>query len=129
MAYNILLIDDSALVRKVLIKTFGMTDVQVNTFYEAGNGKEGLEVLKSNWIDLVFLDINMPVMNGMEFMRMVKSDEELAKTPVVVLSTEGSKERIDELQTSGIAAFLRKPTTPELLVETITSVLGGSKNE
>ncbi|MBX7136911.1 MAG: response regulator [Oligoflexia bacterium] len=129
MGYNVLIVDDSSVVRKVLIKTFGMTDIEVNTFHQASNGKEALELLKSNWVDLVFLDINMPVMNGMEFMKQLKSDPQIADTPVVVVSTEGSKERIDELYASGIKAFLRKPTTPESLVDTIVKVLGEIKHE
>lgn len=124
MAYNVLLVDDSNIVRKVLKKTFGMTGVEVSTFHEASNGKEGLDLLRANWIDVVFLDINMPVMNGMQFMKELRADPNLATTPVIVVSTEGSQERIDELERAGIKAFLRKPVTPENLVETITQVLG-----
>ncbi len=129
MAYNVLIVDDSAIVRKVLIKTFGMTEVQVNDFYQAANGQEGLELLRANWVDLVFLDINMPVMNGMDFMKQLNADPDLARTPVVVVSTEGSQARIDELKAAGIKAFLRKPVTPEQLVEIISSVLGKEHHE
>lgn len=124
MAYNVLIVDDSAIVRKVLKKTFGMTSIPVNQFHEASNGKEGLEILSAQWIDVIFLDVNMPVMNGMEFMRKLKSDPAASDTPVVVVSTEGSKERIEELTQSGIKAFLRKPVTPEHLVEVIEKVFG-----
>lgn len=129
MAYNVLIVDDSSIVRKVLIKTFGLTQVEVNSFYQAGNGKEGLEILDSNWIDVVFLDINMPVMNGMEFMRRLRENPKYDETPVVVVSTEGSKERIEELQKADIKAFLRKPVTPEGLAEVISNVLGEHKHE
>ncbi len=110
-------------------KTFGMTQIPVDNFFEAENGKVGLEVLSKNWVDVIFLDINMPVMNGMEFMKCLKADEKLRNTPVIVVSTEGSKERKDELLNAGIRAYLRKPVTPEHLVETITEVLGAGKNE
>ncbi len=129
MAYNILIVDDSSIVRKVLIKTFGMTEIKINQFYQAANGQEGYDTLQQNWIDLVFLDINMPVMNGMEFMRKIRQDEKLHDTPVVIVSTEGSKERIDELHALGIKAFLHKPVTPEGLVSTINSILGAQVNE
>lgn len=129
MAYNVLIVDDSSVVRKVLIKTFGLTKVKVNSFLEAANGREGLEFLRSNWVDVIFLDINMPVMNGMEFMQQLKAEPAMRDTPVIVVSTEGSKERIDELQRLGIHAFLRKPVTPEALAETINQVLGGGKND
>lgn len=128
MAYNVLIVDDSKIVRKVLIKTFGMSGIEVGTFYQAENGEEGLELLRQNWIDVVFLDINMPVMNGMQFMQVVSKDDKLKETPVIVVSTEGSTERKEELLNSGIKAYLRKPVTPESLVETIERVLGADKN-
>lgn len=129
MAYNILIIDDSSIVRKSLIKTFSMTDIAVDTIYQAENGQVGLDTMKGHWIDVVMLDINMPIMNGMEFMKNMVSNADFGKTPVIVVSTEGSKERIDELNSMGVRAYLRKPVTPEQLAETLTSVLGESKNE
>ena len=129
MAYNVLIVDDSAIVRKVLIKTFGMTDIPVNEFYQAENGQIGLDTLRANWVDLVFLDINMPVMTGMEFIKELRADSMLNETPVIIVSTEGSKERKEELENLGIKAYLRKPVTPETLVETVTTVLGSLKND
>lgn len=129
MAYNLLLVDDSSIVRKVLIRTFGMTDIKVNNFFEAANGKVGLETLRKEWIDLVILDINMPVMNGMEFMEALRADPDLKDTPVVVISTEGSEDRRKRLEELGIRAYLRKPATPEDLVATLTTVLGGISHE
>lgn len=129
MAYNVLIVDDSSIVRKVLMKTFSMTDIPVNNFYQAENGKVGLDMLKDNWIDVIFLDINMPVMNGMEFMKHVTGDDTLKNTPVIVVSTEGSSERQEELKNAGVKAYLRKPVTPESLVETINKILGATKHE
>lgn len=129
MAYNILIVDDSSVVRKVLIKTFGMTNISVGNFYQAENGKVGLDVLKTNWIDLIFLDINMPVMNGMEFMEKISQDPDHKTTPVIVVSTEGSQERRDALQSAGVKDYLRKPVTPEALIESINRVLGGVGHE
>ena len=125
MAYNFLIVDDSSIVRKVIIKTMKMTDVQCNVIYEAENGAKALEVLDKEWVDLVFLDINMPVMNGIEFMEALRAIEQFKDLPVIVVSTEGSKERIDKLNSLGIKAYLRKPMTPESLTETISNVLGG----
>lgn len=129
MGYNILIVDDSSVVRKVLKKTFGMTSIEVGEFFEAENGKVGLEVLLSKWVDVIFLDINMPIMNGMEFMQNLRKDPTFGSTPVIVVSTEGSKDRIQELMDSGIKAFLRKPVTPEDLVKTIEKVLGEVKHD
>ncbi|MFN8389438.1 MAG: response regulator [Bdellovibrionota bacterium] len=129
MAYNVLLVDDSAIVRKVLIKTFGMTEIPVNQFYQAENGQVGLDILKDNWIDVVFLDINMPVMNGMQFIEKLRGDPTTKDLPVIVVSTEGSKERKAELAEKGIQAYLRKPVSPEALVETISDIFGGIHRE
>lgn len=125
MAYNLLLIDDSSIVRKVLRKTLRAADVPVNEVHEAANGEEALELMQDNWIDLAFLDINMPVMNGMEFMEAVYQNEALRNTPVIVVSTEGSKERRERLEELGVKAYLRKPVTPESVAKAINGVLGG----
>ena len=125
MAYNFLLVDDSSIVRKVLTRTFGMTKIPVATFYEAANGKEALEILHKEWIDLVFLDINMPVMDGLQFMEALRADQEIKEMPVVVISTEGSAERRTRLEELGVRAYLRKPATPEAIITTVSDVLGG----
>lgn len=129
MSYRILLIDDSSIVRKMLQKTLVLSGIELSGVYEASNGKEGLEVLNKEWVDLVFLDINMPVMNGMEFMRELRKDDTMKNTPVVVVSTEGSKERRDELDSLDIKAFIRKPVTPEVLGQTVAGILSGEKHE
>ncbi len=129
MAYNILIVDDSSVVRKVLIKTFGMTSIDVNQFHQAENGKAALEIINSNWIDVIFLDINMPVMNGMEFMTHLNADQTNKDIPVIIVSTEGSKERKEELALKGVKAYLRKPVSPEELARTIEQVISEVHNE
>jgi two-component system, chemotaxis family, chemotaxis protein CheY len=124
MAYNFLIVDDSSIVRRVIIKAMRMTDVQISQVLEAEDGLQALETLKNNWVDLVFLDINMPRMNGIEFMEHIRADEALKDTPVVVVSTEGSRERIEKLESLDIKAYLRKPVTPESFTEVVTRVLG-----
>jgi two-component system, chemotaxis family, chemotaxis protein CheY len=128
MGYNILIVDDSSIVRQVLIKTLKLSGVEVKQVFEANHGQEALDILETTWIDLVFLDINMPVMNGIEFMRKLRSSASYLNTPVIVVSTEGNRERKAELADLEIKAYLRKPTTPELLAETIQNVLGGGEN-
>lgn len=123
MSYNLLIVDDSSIVRKVFKKAVDMSGIDVGDMYEAENGLCGLEVLKSHAVDVIFLDINMPVVDGMEFMRRYNADSSLQSVPVVVVSTEGSKERIAELESLGIVGYLRKPVTPEQLAETVQRVL------
>lgn len=128
MAYKVLLIDDSSIVRKMLLKTLRLSGIDILTVHEANNGQEGLDILNKEWVDVIFLDINMPVMNGMEFMRELRNNDIIKNTPVIVISTEGSKERRDELDLLEVKAFIRKPVSPEILGQTVVDVLGG-KNE
>jgi len=127
MAYNLLIVDDSSIVRKVIQRALNMTGLPTGQVIEAENGKLALDTLKDNWVDLIFLDINMPIMNGMEFMTALRADPDLKEIPVVIVSTEGSKERREELEKLGVRAYLRKPATPEQLTETITNLLGPTK--
>lgn len=124
MAYNILVVDDSETVRAVIAKAIEMADVDVKTLLKAGNGQEALDILGREWVDLVFADINMPVMGGMEMVKRMKADADLKDIPVVIVSTEGSQTRINGLMESGVRAFLRKPFTPEGLKTTIDGIMG-----
>ncbi|MDR3013627.1 MAG: response regulator [Chitinispirillales bacterium] len=123
MAYNILIVDDSQTMRAVLTKTIDMAGIDRGRLYEAGNGKEALEVLESEWIDIVFADINMPVMNGIEMVEQMVERGYMANTPVIVISTEGSKTRLEGLKNMGVKGFLRKPISPELFQSVVEGVL------
>ncbi|MFC1734481.1 response regulator [Candidatus Hydrogenedentota bacterium] len=123
MAYNILVVDDSATIRSVIAKTLEIGEVPVSELFQAGNGQEGLDILKNNWVDLVFLDINMPVMTGTEMIDRMAADGILSTVPVVIVSTEGSTTRMDQLQAKGVRAYLRKPFTPEGLKEIVDNIL------
>lgn len=125
MAYNILVVDDSATVRAVIRKTLELAGVDLGEFLEAENGKEGLEVLRRSWVDLVFSDINMPVMNGEEMIRAMREDDDLRGIPVVVVSTEASTTRIESLRHLGVQDYLKKPFTPEMLRNVVKTLLGG----
>jgi len=124
MSYNILIVDDSKTIRSVIKKTLDIADVPVGDLYEAENGKEALDVMNSNWIDLIFADINMPVMSGIEMVKKMSEDNILDKTPVIIVSTEGSKTRIDDLLELGVRAYLRKPINPEDLRNIVREVMG-----
>lgn len=129
MSINLLLVDDSALTRKVLRRAIDMAGLPVDNILEADHGAHALDILREHWIDLVFLDINMPIMNGIEFMQALQADAELKSTPVIIVSTEGSTERREELDLLGIKAYVRKPVSPEQLAKTVEEVLGAIKNE
>jgi len=123
MALNILIVDDSAVMRKMIIKTMGMCGIPIGEIKQAANGREGLEELGKNWIDIVILDINMPIMNGEEMIDEMQQDPEIKDIPIIVISTEGSSTRIERLKGKG-ARFIQKPFTPEIIRDTIYEVTG-----
>lgn len=123
MAYNILIIDDSATVRAVLAKTLHLAGVDVGELAEAANGKEALAKLQDSWFDLVFTDINMPEMNGLQLIDAISKDDMLAGLPVIVISTDGSTTRIEEVKSKGVRAYVRKPFTPESIRDVVNKVL------
>jgi two-component system, chemotaxis family, chemotaxis protein CheY len=124
MAVNILIVDDSAVMRAMIRKTIELSGLRLGEIHQAADGREGLAALETNWIDLVIADINMPVMNGEEMIERMQAAPALKSIPTIVVSTEGSRTRIDRLERSGVR-FIHKPFTPEMIRDTVKSVLGG----
>lgn len=124
MSFNILIVDDSRTIRAVIKKTLSIANVPVGELFEAENGQIALDIMKDQWIDLVFADINMPVMTGVEMVDKMAEDQMLEKLPVIIVSTEGSKSRIDQLIHKGVKAFVKKPITPEQLTNVVKLVMG-----
>ena len=124
MSLNILVVDDSATVRAVIKKTLEIAEVPVGELHEAADGKQALDVLANNWIDLVFADINMPVMTGIEMVEKMAENGLLKTVPVVIVSTEGSATRIEQLKAKGVSAYIRKPFTPEALRSVVDKIVG-----
>lgn len=124
MSFSILVVDDSEIIREVLQRTLSMTKIPFSNIFKAGNGVEALTILKDQWVDLVFTDIHMPVMGGIELIETMHSSPEYKDIPVVVISTEGSTTRIDQLKSLDIKGYLRKPFTPESIRDVLNSTLG-----
>jgi len=122
MALNILIVDDSALTRKKIKRIIEMVDLEVDNFYEAGNGLEALKVMDGSSVDLVLADLNMPEMGGAEMIREMRTRESTQSVPVVVVSTESNTTRVKELLLEGVKDYLHKPFTPEEFRETIQTV-------
>ncbi len=125
MALNILLVDDSETIRAVMERTLQIAGVECNQVFHAANGREALDTLACEWIDLVFADINMPVMNGVEMIEKMCADGLMKSIPVVVVSTEGSQTRIEQLKDKGIIAYIRKPFHPEQFKAIVDDITGG----
>src|SRR6056297_667472 len=126
MAYNVLVVDDSAIVRAVIKRAILLSGVDAGEIYEASNGKEALEQLDSAWVDIVFSDINMPIMNGIEMVESLDRKGVLKETPVVIVSTDRSEVRIRQMKASGVREYLNKPFTPEEIRDTIEKCLGNA---
>lgn len=127
MGLNVLVVDDSATMRSMVKRTLEMSGVPIKSFFDASNGREALDKLEEEWVDLVLLDINMPVMNGMEFIDEMMKDPTFNEIPVVVVSTESSDTRINEIEKKGVA-FIHKPFTPEAVQKVLIDLIGDLEN-
>ena len=124
MAINVLLVDDSPILRAVIRKTLHLAELPLGEVLEADDGRQALSILASHWVDIVFADVHMPVMNGIELIEEMRGDDLLRSVPVVIVSTEGSATRIEQLMRAGVKAFLRKPVTPEQIKQVLRDVIG-----
>ncbi len=124
MAYNILIVDDSFPMRAVIKKVIKASGFDIGELLEAGNGKEALQVMDQHWLDLVLTDYNMPDMNGLELLKAMKQSDTLADIPVVMVTTEGSDQRVEEFLCQGAAAYIKKPFTPEQIKLHLNRILG-----
>jgi two-component system, chemotaxis family, chemotaxis protein CheY len=128
MALNVLVVDDSAVMRSMIIRTLKLAGLPIGEVHQASNGQEGLAVLEKHWVDLALVDINMPVMNGEEMIDRTRQNSSTADLPIVVVSTESSAARIGNLRSKGVE-FIHKPFTPEDLRQKIVRLTGVTADE
>lgn len=126
MSFNVLIVDDSRLMRAVIKKTILMSGFKLDQCLEAGNGREALDVLAKVWVNVIISDINMPEMNGLEFLEELKKDNLLKTIPVIIISTEGSEKRIQNAFDLGAKGFIKKPFLPEEIKKVFYEVMGVS---
>ena len=122
MALDVLIVDDSAAVRKILQRVLLQTDVALGKVMEAGDGVEALEILKANKVGLILSDVNMPKMDGLQLLSKVKADPEYRDIPMVMVTTEGSQAKVMEAVTLGAAGYIRKPFTAEQIREKLAGL-------
>jgi two-component system chemotaxis response regulator CheY len=123
VSLNILVVDDSAVMRAIIIRILRLSGFSLGEVYEAPNGQEGLRVLDEKRVDLALVDTNMPVMNGEEMLDIIRRSQTLADLPIVVVSAEPNKERVESFRQKN-AEFVHKPFTPETLRKTVLQVIG-----
>src|SRR5271166_5046139 len=123
MEADVLVVDDSAAIRKILQRVLRQTGIAIRTIHEAGDGQQALEVLKAQRIDLVLTDINMPVMDGLQLLATIKSTPSWKPIPVVMITTEGGEAKVSEAVKLGAAGYVRKPFTADQIKEKLTGLL------
>ncbi len=119
-----LIVDDSSVMRKIVERSLRQAGLDLSSVVEAGNGAEALGLLDANHVDLILSDINMPVMDGLEFVRQLQSMDKLRGIPVVMITTEGSESNVVQALSLGAKGYIRKPFTPDQVKEHVLSVLG-----
>jgi two-component system, chemotaxis family, chemotaxis protein CheY len=123
MESDVLVVDDSAAIRKILQRVLRQTGMAINTIHEAGDGQEALELLRSRRVDLVLTDINMPRMDGLELLAAIRRSSEWAAVPVVMITTEGGEAKVAEAVRLGAAGYVRKPFTADQITEKLAGIL------
>ena len=118
-----LIVDDSSVMRKIVERSLRQAGIDLVQVLEAGNGAEALGLLKDSSVDLILCDINMPVMDGLEFVRQLRSVESAKGTPIVMITTEGSESHVVEALSNGARGYIRKPFTPDQVKEHVIPVL------
>ncbi len=124
MSLTILIVDDSATTRAVIMRTIRMSGLDGAKLLEAANGREGLALARQQKPDLVLADLQMPEMNGVEMTKAILADPETRGIPVVVVSAEPSPATIEMLRNAGVRTHVSKPFTPEAIRKVIGEVLG-----
>ena len=122
---DVLIVDDSAAIRKILQRVLRQADVPIGTVYEAADGAEALDTLKKQTVGLILSDINMPNMDGLEFLSKVRAEEAWQKLPIVMVSTEGTQAKVMEAVERGASGYVRKPFTAEQIKEKLTGLIEG----
>ncbi len=120
---DVLIVDDSAAIRKILQRVLRQADVPIGEVYEASDGIEALAALKDKPVGLILSDINMPNMDGLQFLTQVRAMPEWQKVPIVMITTEGSQHKVMEAVQLGASGYVRKPFTAEQIKEKLAGLI------
>ena len=119
-----LIVDDSSVMRKIVERSLRQAGIELEKVVEAGDGTEALAVLGKEKVDLILCDINMPMMNGLEFVKSLGTVENAKGVPVVMITTEGSENYVVQALSAGARGYIRKPFTPEQVKEHVLPLVG-----
>jgi two-component system chemotaxis response regulator CheY len=123
MGKSLLIVDDSATMRKIIMRSVRMSGIQFDSTDEAGNGVEALEKLNNAPVDVILCDVNMPEMNGDELVKKVREMDSCKDTKIIMVSTESAQDFIDKLLAGGADDYITKPFTPDKFSEKLSPLL------
>ncbi len=123
MDSDVLVVDDSAAIRKILTRVLRQTGLAIQTIHEAGDGQDALALMAQHRIDLVLSDINMPKMDGLQLLASLKASPQWRNIPVVMITTEGGETKVAEAVKLGAAGYVRKPFTADQIKEKLVGIL------
>ena len=121
-----LIVDDSSVMRKIVERALRQAGLELMVVHEAGSGTEGLDLLKAKQVDLILSDINMPSMDGLEFLRQLRAQNLAPGVPVVMITTESSEEHVKQAILAGAQGYIRKPFTAEQVKERVLPLLSAA---
>ena len=119
---NILVVDDSAMMRTMIKRAAAATGLPIGNLYEAADGQQALAVLEQHHVDALFTDINMPVMTGIELLRQIAGHERWQNLVRVIISTDGSEARRTEAGALGVRLYVGKPFRPEVMRDVLSEL-------
>jgi two-component system, chemotaxis family, chemotaxis protein CheY len=120
---DVLIVDDSAAIRKILQRVLRQTDLNLGEIREAGDGSEAVELLKDRTFGLILSDINMPQMDGLQLLARIKEMNHLKNVPVIMITTEGGQGKVMEAVQLGATGYVRKPFTADQIKEKLAGVI------
>jgi two-component system chemotaxis response regulator CheY len=123
MDLNVLIVDDSAAIRKILVRVLSQTDLPIKQVHEASDGSEALKIVEANDVSLILSDINMPNVDGIELLTQLRLSPKWKDLSVVMITTEGSQAKVMEAVQLGAKGYVRKPFTAEQIKEKVLACL------
>jgi two-component system chemotaxis response regulator CheY len=123
MAAKVLIIDDSNTMRKIVQRSLRQAGFEFEKILEAGDGQEALSLLENEEVDFILSDINMPNMDGIEFLRQKKENDAIKDIPVVMITTEAGNDILGEAKSLGAKGAIKKPFTPDQVQDVLGEFL------
>ena len=124
-ALSVLIVDDSSVMRKIVDRSLRQAGLEIKEVFEASNGAEALARMQQTRVDLILSDINMPVMDGLELVRLLQGIENARGVPIIMITTEAGEGHVVQALSSGAQGYIKKPFNPDQIKERVIPLLQG----